>query len=154
MARAKSDNKPIQRARLTLKKKYQLIKEHEEKVTIEQLKKKYKCSTSFVYGILANKKNIVDQYLSTQNVNMKTKVRSSKFEAINELAYNWLTQALSTEPNNVSFIYFLLLFLSFSLLVFSQFLFFFSLLLNNLKFTVCSLCPNIEFNVFKKIYSQ
>lgn len=95
MGRAKSDNKPIQRSRLTLKQKYQLLKDHEAKISIEKLKEKYKCGKTAVYKIIGNKKNIIDEYLSTQNVNMKMKMRSSKFEIINELTYNWLSQALS-----------------------------------------------------------
>lgn len=95
MGRAKSDNKPIQRSRLTLKQKYLLIKDHADKVELEKLKEKYKCGKTAVYSILANKKKIIDEYLSTQNVDTKKKVRNSKFEAINESTYNWFTQALS-----------------------------------------------------------
>lgn len=95
MNRKKGDNKPIQRSRLTLKQKFELIKDHNDKMGIEKLKEKYKCGKTVVYDIIKNKTAIVDEYLSTQNVGAKMKPRSSKFEVINELTFNWLTQALS-----------------------------------------------------------
>lgn len=95
MDRKKGDNKPIQRSRLTLKDKFKLIKDHDDKFTIEQLKEKYKCGKTAVYEIIKNKSAIVDEYLSAQNVGAKMKIRSSKFDVINELTFDWLTQALS-----------------------------------------------------------
>lgn len=89
----KSDSKSVPRSRLTLKQKYELIKNHGEKMNIDELKKKYNCSQSAVYKIIQNKKSIVDEYLSTQNDSAKMKVRSAKFETINELTYNWFVQA-------------------------------------------------------------
>lgn len=91
----KGDNKPLPRSRLTLKQKYQLIRDHEEKMEIEKLKQKYKCGKSVVYKIIQNKSQIIDEYIGAQNVGAKMKVRSAKFEVINELTFNWLTQVLA-----------------------------------------------------------
>lgn len=91
----KSAKKPVQRSRLTLGDKYKLIKDHENKVGIEDLKKKYKCGKTAVYDIIKNKSKILDEYLSVQNVDVKNKQRHSKFEKVNELTFDWLTQALS-----------------------------------------------------------
>lgn len=95
MKRAKGDNKPISRSRLTLKQKYDLIKDHDDKISVEDLKEKYKCGKTAVYNIIQNKKSIIDEYFSSQNVQQKMKQRSSKFEVINALTYNWFTQAVS-----------------------------------------------------------
>lgn len=95
MSQRKGDNKPLPRSRLSLKQKFQLIKDHEDKVDVEKLKEKYNCSRSVVYKIISNKKTIIDEYISTQNVDAKTKIRSAKFEAINELTYNWFTQVVA-----------------------------------------------------------
>lgn len=95
MDRKKGDNKPIQRSCLMLEEKFQLIKDHDDKMSVEKLKEKYKCGKTAVYEIIKNKSVIVDEYLSTQNVGAKMKIRSSKFDVINELTFNWLTQALS-----------------------------------------------------------
>lgn len=95
MDRKKSDNKPIQRSRLTLKEKFQLIKDHDEKMSIEKLKEKIQVWQNCWSEIIKSKSAIADEYLSSQNIGAKMKIRSSKFEAINELTFNWLTQALS-----------------------------------------------------------
>lgn len=88
---SKSTNKST-RSRLTLKQKFDLINDHEDKMDIERLKSKYNCAPSTVYKIVNNKAKIIEEYLSTQNVGAKMKVRSSKFENINELTYNWFVQ--------------------------------------------------------------
>lgn len=95
MNRKKGDNKPIQRARLTLKQKYDLIRDHEKKIDIEELKVKYRCGKSVVYATVKNKTKVIEEYFASQNVHQKIKPRSSKFETINESTYNWLTQALA-----------------------------------------------------------
>lgn len=68
MKRAKGDNKPISRSGLTLKQKYDLIKDHDDKISVEDLKEKYKCGKTAVYNIIQNKKSIIDEYFSSQNV--------------------------------------------------------------------------------------
>lgn len=52
MVRSKSEKKPVQRSRLTLAEKFKLIKDHEKKIGIEDLKKKYKCGKTVVYDII------------------------------------------------------------------------------------------------------
>jgi Mor family transcriptional regulator len=50
MSSSKSKNGST-RSRLTLKQKYDLIKDHEDKMDIERLKLKYNCVQSTVYKI-------------------------------------------------------------------------------------------------------
>lgn len=57
MNRKKSDNKPIQRSRLTLKEKYDLIRDHKNKMDIEKLKEKYKCGKTAVVLLTVNLKS-------------------------------------------------------------------------------------------------
>lgn len=91
----KSDNKPIQRSRLTLKEKYNLIKDHENQMGVEKLKEKYKCGKTAVYEIIRSKKKINDEYFSAQNVGVKNKQRQSKFDEINVKVFDWLKQVLA-----------------------------------------------------------
>lgn len=85
----------MRRMRLTLEEKYQLIQDHERGISANDLRNKYKCGKNTVYGIIKKKAEIQAEYQSAQNVQMKNKMRRSRFELVNKLTFEWLKYALS-----------------------------------------------------------
>lgn len=57
--------------------------------------KKYKCGKTAIYDIFKQEKQIVDDYMSAGNVDVKTTLRVPKFEEIDRMTYNWLSQVLA-----------------------------------------------------------
>lgn len=90
-----SKNKVEHRERLSIKEKYDLLKDHEKKIPIAQLVKKYKCSKTLIYECLKKKATIVEQFFTAQNTDVKNKQRTAKFELINNKTFEWLTQVLA-----------------------------------------------------------
>lgn len=92
---APATKKVVKRTRLSLKEKFNLIQDHKNQMKIEDLSKKYKCGKTAVYDTLKMQKQIVDEYMATDNTDMKTKQQVRKFREIDEQTYNWLNQVLS-----------------------------------------------------------
>ena len=92
---ASSAKSTAKRSRLSIKEKYELIQEHKRQKSVDELTEKYKCGKTAVYEILKKEKEIVEAFVTTQNIDSKAKSRAPKFDKVDELAYNWLCQALA-----------------------------------------------------------
>lgn len=79
------------RTRLTLKQKYELIKDCES-LTIAGIVKKYEICASAVYKILKNKNEIEKEFREAENLNAKRYV-TFRNEQLNTLVYEWFVKA-------------------------------------------------------------
>lgn len=92
---APTQKKTVQRVRLSLKDKFDLVQDSNKNMKVEELAKKYKCGKSAVYDILKKKKEVIDNYMSAQNTEVKTKAQAPKYDRVDKMTYNWLIQVLS-----------------------------------------------------------
>lgn len=93
--------KPPRRKRndLTLKQKYELIKESQKNrtLTVRELTEMYKCGKTQVYQILKDKAAIIERYEANATENLCRSLRESRkspFAEINDLLYQWFLVAV------------------------------------------------------------